>query len=176
MQIQKGTIGQGSYFYSHLIDGLTVLVEEDEFIRQGWEDFFNKCGMKLITFGTPEEFVSNFKHDGGPVEFFFDQDFGDRRGMGVKLAAYVQTWKGRTGTSLVTAYDPEDFEEEVSSGLLTSVQPKFPPSIFGDGHLNHHIQKKIDSVGVAAFLQESFGKLSKAIDRFHSETLKIVES
>jgi hypothetical protein len=151
---------------THLAAGLTVLLEEDPSIRKSWADYFDKCGMKLLTFDSAEAFISGFRPSGEPVEFFFDQDFGSKRGVGLRLASYVQTWPGRTGTSLVTSYLPEMFQREMEGGLLDSVYPKFPAEIFGTDFFGSHIRRRITEEGLTQFLSDSFGKLSDAFDDF----------
>jgi hypothetical protein len=151
---------------SHLSAGLTVLVEEDTSIQQSWIEFFEKCGLKLLVFDSAKSFISGFQPDGEPVEFFFDQDFGTARGVGLKLAAYVQTWPGRTGTSLVTAYPPEWFEAEINEGVIDAVRPKFPEEIFGEDYHGTHVRRRIAEEGVGRFFADSVGKISDAFDRF----------
>lgn len=147
---------------SHLSLGLTVLVEEDASIRQSWIEFFDKCGWKLLVFDSAKSFVSGFQPSGDPVEFFFDQDFGMVRGVGTKLAAYVQTWPDRTGTSLVTAHVPEIFEDELADGVIDAVLPKFPEEIFGEGYHGKHVSRRIVEEGLGRLLTDSIGKLSDA--------------
>ena len=155
---------------THLGDGLTILVEEEQAIRNTWEEFFHKCGMRLLTFESAESFISNYLHDDGPVEFFFDQDFGSRRGVGVQLASYVQTWKGRTGTSLVTSYYPEEFEEEIAEGILSAVFPKFPQGIFGDDYFTKFVRDQVSAKGLTAFVKDHVDRLSDALIRFDEVT------
>lgn len=152
--------------FSHLAEGLTILVEDEPSIRKTWTEFFEKCGMKLLTFDSAESFISDFRPNGEPVEFFFDQDFGTVRGVGVRLASYVQTWPGRTGTSLVTSYLPEMFEDELSRGVIDFVLPKFPEEIFGEGYFDIHVNRRIREEGLSHFISDSFGKLSDAFERF----------
>lgn len=146
----------------HLRDCLTVLVEEDASIRRSWIEFFEKCGLKLLIFESAESFISDFRPDGCPVEFFFDQDFGSVRGVGTKLASYVQTWPGRTGTSLVTAYVPETFENELAIGLIDAVLSKFPEEIFGADYFKEHVRQKVSREGVGRVIAESVEKISEA--------------
>ena len=151
---------------SHLSAGLTVLVEEEPSIRRSWIEFFEKCGLKLLVFDSAKSFISGFQPNGDPVEFFFDQDFGTVRGVGTKLAAYVQTWPGRTGTSLVTAYLPEMFEDELAGGVIDAVLPKFPEEIFGEGFYGKHVRRRISDEGLGRFLTDSVGKLGDAVEQF----------
>jgi hypothetical protein len=151
---------------SHLSEGLTVLVEEEASIRKTWTEFFDKCGLKLLVFESAEAFISDFRPNGDPVEFFFDQDFGSVRGVGIKLAAYVQTWPGRTGTSLVTSYFPEMFEGELAEGILDAVLPKFPKEIFGEGYYGKHVNRRIADEGLGRFLADSVGRISDAFEQF----------
>jgi len=157
---------------THLAAGLTVLVEEDPSIRKSWADFFEKCGMKLFTFDSAEAFISGFRPNGEPVEFFFDQDFGSKRGVGLRLGSYVQTWPGKTGASLVTSYLPEMFEREMQEGLIDSVFPKFPSEIFGNDYFGSHIRRRISEEGLSQFLAESFGKLTEAFEDFEQKIAK----
>lgn len=151
---------------SYLSAGLTVLVEEDASIRQSWIEFFDKCGLKLLVFESAKSFISGFQPCGEPVEFFFDQDFGTVRGVGLKLAAYVQTWPCRTGTSLVTAYPPEWFEAEIAGGVIDAVRPKFPEEIFGEDYYGLHVRRRIEEEGLGNFFADSVEKISHAFDRF----------
>lgn len=151
--------------FSHLSDGLTVLVEEESEIRKTWMDYFEKCGMKLLTFDSARSFISDFRPNGDPVEFFFDQDFGSTRGVGLRLAAYVKAWPNRTGTSLVTSYPPEIFESELDTGLIDAVFPKFPEEIFGEEYSWNHFHRLVDEEGYEALLTESMSKLTKSLER-----------
>ncbi len=148
--------------FSHLSRGLSILVEEEESIRRSWSLFFSKQGLRLLVFDSAENFLAEFHPQGEPVEFFFDQDFGNQRGVGLRLATIVRNWPGRTGTSLVTNYDPEDFEVEISGGTLDAVLPKFPDSIFGEGFYVQHMERRFREQGQLAVLIESVSRVSNA--------------
>lgn len=132
--------------------------------------FFHKCGMRLLTFESAESFIANYRHDGEVVEFFFDQDFGSRRGVGVQLATYVQTWKGRTGTSLITSYLPEEFDGELAEGILDAVFPKFPAQIFGEDYFTVYVRNQVEAKGFESFIKDSFDRLSETLGRFDEAT------
>lgn len=162
--------------FSHLRDGISVLVEEEAAIRSSWIQFFEKCGMKLLVFDSGESFISDFRSQGDPVEFFFDQDFGQVRGVGTKLASYVQTWPERTGSSLVTSYLPEEFEYEVAAGIINAVLPKFPAQIFGEDHYSRHIDRQIKEQGLDVFIRNSFDRIQDAFERLDAAKRNISRS
>lgn len=114
---------------------LTVLVEEDESVRKQWIRYYEKNQWDLIVFENPLEFfgqLDNFRDRTEKVYFFFDQDFGRVRGVGVEMARAVKGLNPAQSVSLITNYDPEDFHSEVASRLVDYVFGKFPEPIFGE--------------------------------------------
>ena len=154
--------------FSHLKSVLSVLVEEEEGIRRSWLAYFRERGMRLLVFESAEAFLAGYRPDGDPVEFFFDQDFGANRRVGLRLAALVHGWEGRTGTSLVTSYPPSAFEEQLSSGILDNVLAKFPESIFGPGYHEIHVQQQIREKGLGRFVSDSLDRIRSAFDDLDS--------
>lgn len=148
--------------FTHLGRGLSILVEEEESIRRSWQLFFAERGLRLIVFDCADAFLAGFRPGEESVEFFFDQDFGSQRGVGLRLAAIVRNWPGRTGTSLVTNYDPEDFEVEIAAGMLNAVLPKFPDGIFGEGYFDRHMERRFREQGHQAVLIESVSRVGAA--------------
>lgn len=151
--------------FSHLSRGLSVLVEEEESIRRSWQLFFAERGLRLLVFDSADAFLTGFRPQGELVEFFFDQDFGNQRGVGLRLALIVRNWPGRTGTALVTNYDPEDFEVEIAAGTLSAVLSKFPDSIFGEGYYDRHLERRFREQGHQAVLIESVSRVGDAFRR-----------
>ncbi|MGK5089427.1 hypothetical protein WDW86_17895, partial [Bdellovibrionota bacterium FG-2] len=117
---------------------MAILVEEELRIRKLWQHFFHKNGLLLLVFDSPEQFLKHYKPNGRPIELFFDQDFGNRRGEGVKLARLVVSWPGRVATNLVTSYEPQNFASEFREGILDDVLSKFPEEIFGPNYFLDH--------------------------------------
>lgn len=111
-----------------------VLVEDDELVRRFWSDYFKEKGWELSVFDSELEFRKRFRPSGLPVRFFFDQDFGLKRGIGCALAKHVENWSARHATYLITSYPAYFFEEEVRSGMIDGVYPKFPVEIFGPNY------------------------------------------
>ncbi len=148
--------------YSHLRTGLTVLVEEEGDVRKSWEAFFAERKMRLVTYDSADTFLADFLASycagGGPIEFFFDQDFGKDLGVGVRLAKIVRNWSGRTGTSLVTAYQPQDFVSDIQKGIIDAVFYKFPEPIFGEDYFKTHITRQLGEYGTQKVIQESVSK------------------
>lgn len=149
--------------YSHLSRLRSVLVEEDASIRRSWQLFFAERGMDLLVFGSAESFLKGYRHQEEPVEFFFDQDFGIHRGVGLRLAHLVRNWRGRIGTSLVTAYRAPDFEAELKAGVIDAVLPKFPEEIFGPGYFEIHIRRQIQERGAVNAFADSLSQLCKGL-------------
>ncbi len=147
---------------------LSILVEEEEAIRQSWLVHFAERNMRLLVFESAEAFLAGFTPNGERVEFFFDQDFGQKRGVGITLAQIVRNWPGRLGTSLVTAHLPEDFRSELASGLIDAVQPKFPEGIFGVDFYQEHIRRQLREKGFEKFMADSLGRMREAFDQFDS--------
>jgi FixJ family two-component response regulator len=160
----KGTLGSTQI--------QTVLVEDEESIRRAWEEFFHERGMRLQTFDSAESFLRNFKSDGTPVEFFFDQDFESQRGVGTWLAAKVWSHPDRIATSLVTSYPSVHFVDELSSGVLDAVFPKFPVRIFGEEFFEKHILRRMEREGISSIIQESVDRLEKAAEKFERAMAK----
>ena len=148
--------------FSHLERGLSILVEEHESIRESWRMFFAERNLRLLTFASENEFFAEFRQHGEPTEFFFDQDFGESRGVGLRLSRIVQNWPGRTGTCLVTDYDADDFKAEIAGGIVNAILPKFPEAIFGADYFDRHIERRFREQGHRAVLIESIAKVGAA--------------
>ena len=114
---------------------LTILVEENIAVRGLWENYFRVNGLALVVFENPLEFLSQlnrFKGLDEQVCFFFDQDFGKIRGVGLELARAVKGLNNRQVISLITNHHPREFKDELRSGQVQSVFGKYPEFIFGE--------------------------------------------
>src|SRR5690606_16221564 len=86
---------------------------------------------------------------------------GCRRGIGVKLAHYVRAWPGRLSAALVTAYPAEFFQDELDSGVLDAVHPKFPREIFGELFFERRLALDVEIDGLGPILRESLSRLAQ---------------
>ena len=114
---------------------LSVLVEEEGWIRSYWGKYFQNYDWPLIIFDKPEDFLfslHNLFYEFGTIHFYLDQDFGTQRGVGVTLAKEIKEKSPQSPVYLVTAYPACLFENEIHSGLLDYVYPKSPEEIFGE--------------------------------------------
>ncbi len=120
---------------------ITVLVEDDSMIRWLWQNHFNRHNRKLLIFATPEGFIYELPHlnevYGSNIKYYLDQDFGEDRGVGVKIAERMRESYPSAWISLVTGYRCEDFVDELKSGLLDAVCHKFPHHIFPPKQYRH---------------------------------------
>ena len=113
---------------------ITVLIEEESIIRHLWSEHYRKNGLPLEVFENPLDFlkqIERFRNREQRIHFFFDQDFGRVRGVGVQLARAVRHLNKRQSVSLITRYLPSLFHQELSEGLVQSVFDKYPEHIFG---------------------------------------------
>lgn len=147
---------------------VTVLVEEEERVRRYWIEFFGERGMPLQVFESAPAFLRTVKPAGVPIRFFFDQDMGEERGVGVSLARYVQFWRERVSTSLVTAYPPAFFRRELQDNVIDAVLPKFPSKVFGEGFFEMRMRREIREVGVAPTLADAVDRISTACQKLYA--------
>lgn len=145
-----------------VIEFVTVLVEEEERVRQYWREFFRERAMPLEVFASAGEFKATFWRSGWKLRFFFDQDIGEERGAGVELARFVRLWPERISTALVTAYPSALFGRELASGILDAVYSKYPAELFGERFFEMRMRREVDERGVAPVLADSIGRLSGA--------------
>ena len=105
-----------------------VLVEEEAMIRRFWTEKAKHLGLSLSSFGTPEEFLFALEVEKftGIELFYLDQDFGDRRAVGSRLARIIRDRWPDSEIRLITAYPRAFFRDELKSGLLTDVCGKYP--------------------------------------------------
>lgn len=153
----------------HAKDRLTILVEEEESIRRSWEAHFRATGRKLKTYASATEFIPEFVPTGDALDFFFDQDFGTERGVGLRLAAYVRPWKDRLNTGLVTAYPKSFFEEELDSGLIDDVHEKFPEHLFGPEYFNTHMKRRFQDEGAERVWETATLRIHGALEHLEAE-------
>ena len=126
---------------------LTVLVEEEPLVRRVWEEYYRKNEWPLQVFENPLDFLSQiecFSNRKEKMYFFFDQDFGRIRGVGIQLARAVQKLNVHQTVSLVTNYWPSLFEEETRDRLIQNVFDKYPEVIFGQDYLLSALQGRPD--------------------------------
>jgi hypothetical protein len=122
----------------------TVLVEELELTRQLWTDFYQEKGWQIETFENPLEFLSQlyrFTNRTEEMQFYFDQDFGHIRGVGVQLARAVEGLNAHQKVSLITLHEPAAFLGELRARLIQGVFEKYPEHIFGENYLSEAIRR-----------------------------------
>ena len=125
---------------------LTVLVEEEILVRRLWEDHYRKNGWALEVFENPLDFLSQLNRFTGRDEkicFFLDQDFGSIRGVGLQVARAVKGLNVDQTISLVTNYEPRDFDSAIISGQIQQVFGKYPEVIFGTDFFNRQFRANI---------------------------------
>ena len=148
----------------HQADIPSVLVEDEERVRRFWKEFFSERGMKLYLYDSEESFLEIHQVICFPVQFYFDQDFGLNRGVGLRLANLVKTSPYRVSTNLVTAYDPADFVSEIHGGVLDSVLPKFPSTLFGVNFFKSKMRQEMDERGPEAVVEECAKQVLQALE------------
>ena len=125
----------------------TVLVEEEPLVRRIWEDYYRKNEWPLQVFENPLDFLDQIEHFSNRKEnmyFFFDQDFGRIRGVGLQLARAVKKRNAHQTVSLVTNHCPSYFEDEIRSRLIQNAFDKYPEVIFGRDYLLSALQGRPD--------------------------------
>jgi hypothetical protein len=131
----------------------TILVEEENRIRRNWSHHFRSRNLPFWQFSSPESFHAGLPtiiaHITNDTQFYLDQDFGNRRGLGVKMAKEIREAFPKVWIALVTAYPPDYFQKELFSGILNAVLPKYPRHIFGDffDDFAHEIASRMGSNG-----------------------------
>lgn len=113
---------------------INVLVEEESLVRGVWAEYFKENNWPLEVFENPLDFLGQldrFRGRSEKVRFYFDQDFGKVRGVGVEMAKAVKGLNLRQNVCLVTNYDESDFYKEIREGLLLAALNKYPEHIFG---------------------------------------------
>jgi hypothetical protein len=113
---------------------LTVLVEEEEMIRRVWSAYFQASQMPIAVFDSPESFtavLNDLKASDKPVQFYFDQAFGERRSEGLRMAAMVRDWPNRRFSALVTNYGAWCFSDALRQAEIDDVFDKYPEKLFG---------------------------------------------
>lgn len=130
-QLENFCVPQSGSF-RHQLDINTVLVEDEWSIRSYWKEFFQARNLKIDIYSSEEDFLKALPLIQGPVQFYFDQDFGFKnRGVGIRLARHVRDLPNRVQTSLITGYHPNDFKSEFLESIIDFVLPKFPETLFG---------------------------------------------
>ena len=150
---------------------LTVLVEEDGLIRKLWKDRYRESGDRLVVFENPLDFLESldrFSNLEEKVYFFFDQDFGRVRGVGVQLARAVQGKNRSQTVSLVTNYWPSAFRAEIRDKLVKYVFGKYPEPIFGEGYFASKLQTQPDLIRLACPYPQERTSLERAISFYGS--------
>jgi hypothetical protein len=104
-----------------------VLVEEESRIRSRWQQIASEKGLDLVVYENPEKFLADFAHNhfSRRHRFFLDQDFGERRGVGVQIARIIKA-RMPSYVCIVTAYPKDLFCLELSIGVIDDVADKFP--------------------------------------------------
>jgi hypothetical protein len=120
-------------------------VEEHELTRKLWKEYYQENAWPLEVFENPLEFLEQlerFSQRDEKMYFFFDQDFGNIRGVGVQLARAVRGLNRYQTVSLVTYHVPSSFVCELREGLLQYVFEKYPEHLFGVDFLDSRIKKQ----------------------------------
>lgn len=150
--------------FHHQSDIASVIVEDDERVRKFWKEFFYERGMKLYLYDSEESFLDVYQIICFPMQFYFDQDFGRERGVGVRLANLVKNSPYRVSTNLITSYPAELFSNEIQDGVLDSVLPKYPGSIFGANFFKARMRKECDERGEDTVVAECVGQVLHALE------------
>lgn len=147
---------------------VTVLVEEEERVRRYWREFFDERAVPLLVFESADVFLKTVRPGGNSFRFFFDQDMGDDRGVGIRLARHVQHWRERLSTALVTAYPPGCFTRELQENIIDAVLSKYPSKIFGERFFETRIRREIEERGLTPILEDSIDRLSTAYQELYA--------
>lgn len=150
--------------FHHQSEIASVIVEDEERIRRFWKEFFRERGMKLYVYDSEESFLEVFQIISFPMQFYFDQDFGHKRGVGVRLANLVKNSPFRVSTNLITSYPAELFSNEIHDGVLDSVLSKYPGSIFGSNFFKSRMRKECDEKGAHLVVAECAGQVLRALE------------
>lgn len=148
--------------FTHSKNILSVLVEDEERIRRFWNEYFALNKMPLLVFSSDDEFLREIDKINVPTQFYFDQDFGSRRGVGVELANHVFKMPIRFNTNLITSYPLFFFKQELEDGILDFILPKYPIDIFGENYFENRMKREIEEKGVACILKESVQQLEES--------------
>jgi hypothetical protein len=108
---------------------LTVLINSDKYVRDHWNAHFCAANRPLITFASAENFLAEFELDPSVMngaEFYLDQDFGFKLGIGIKLARAIRDKLPYAKIFLLTTYPVNCFSHELESGLLNAIYAKVP--------------------------------------------------
>lgn len=105
-----------------------VLVEEEKAIRDEWLRIASTKNLFLMTYPDAEWFLNDMRNGvfSGREKFFLDQDFGEVRGVGLRLARIIKAQWPNAYASLVTAYPKFLFRREIAAGLLNDAFGKYP--------------------------------------------------
>jgi hypothetical protein len=105
-----------------------VLLEEEAWIRARWEKIALGKRHALISYGSPSAFLRDLGKGKFTASdrFFLDQDFGEERGVGARIARAVRAYHPTAYISLVTGYPKWMFRDELASALLDDIHGKFP--------------------------------------------------
>lgn len=150
--------------YQHQPHIPSILVEDDERVRRFWREFFIERGMQLYLYDSEKSFQNVYQIICFPVQFYFDQDFGQDRGVGLRLAKLIKNSPYRVSTSLVTAYSPDVFSSEIHEGLLDSILPKYPSTLFGANFFKAKMRKETDDKGAVTVVADSAAQLLEAME------------
>ncbi len=150
--------------FQHQPEIASIMVEDEERVRRFWKEFFRERGMKLFLYDSEKSFLEVHSIICFPVQFYFDQDFYQERGVGVRLANLVKNSPYRVSTHLITAYSPSDFSEELQNGVLDSVLPKYPVGLFGSNFFRTKMKKECNERGAEVVVAECAGRILQAID------------
>lgn len=120
MKIDQSTVNEQSPMY--------VLVEEEVDICNEWLRISLAKDIHLMTYPDPDWFLRDLKNGIflGNERFYLDQDFGQTRGVGIKLSRLIKSKFPNAYTSLVTAYPRVLFRRELHEGVVNDVFGKYP--------------------------------------------------
>lgn len=105
-----------------------VLVEEEKVIRDKWLRIAAEKNIALMTYPDAEWFLDDLSKGvfRGGERFYLDQDFGQVRGVGLRLSQQIKSVFPQAYTCLVTAYPKLMFRRELIEGLVNDVSGKYP--------------------------------------------------
>ena len=105
-----------------------VLVEEEKAKREKWLRIAAEKNLHLMTYPDADWFLSDLAKGvfRGNERFYLDQDFGQERGVGLRLSQKIKSRWHQAYTCLVTAYPKLMFRRELIQGLVSDVSGKYP--------------------------------------------------
>ena len=105
-----------------------ILVEEEKSIREEWLRIANEKNLFLMTYPDPEWFLNDLRLGvfRSQDRFYLDQDFGEVRGVGLRLSGVIKARWPDAYTCLVTGYPRFMFYRELRKGAVNDVFGKYP--------------------------------------------------